>query len=86
MSESITISLNFQERKFIMMLAERGGRVLMRDNAIQHQAANALQSLVLKSCIDIQPTMIIGSREYVLTSIGTNIVDMIKKETSGQLS
>lgn len=79
MSDVITISLNFQERKFLLYLADKAGRVIMRDSSLPKDVLDALAKLKSKECIDIEPTMIIGHKEYILTSIGTNLVTEIKK-------
>jgi hypothetical protein len=80
MNETITIQLNIFERRFLLFLAERGGRLQMENNGLEDNAIKALASLKDKKAIGIEPTLFIGRKEYILTSIGVNLVDMIKKE------
>ncbi len=76
---NITISLNMFERNFLLMLSERGGNQDMDENGLSIPARLELENLKNKGAIDIVP--IVGScmNNYKLTSIGINLVDMIKE-------
>jgi len=77
--ETITISLNVYERRFIGYLADRGGSVIMNKNKFTDNVNKSLASLKDKQIITIEPTIYVGEYQYKLTSIGTNLVDLVRK-------
>jgi DNA-binding HxlR family transcriptional regulator len=80
MNDIITINLNIFERQFLVFLSERGGRADMKSNILSNHVLDALDALQKKGAIS--KTRLIGNEEtyqYNLTSIGTNLVDLIKE-------
>jgi len=82
MSDSITVSLNIFERKFLLLISSRGNEVDMNHNKISPQVIEALEALEKKGAIT--KFQLIGSNksfQYKLTSIGSNLVDLIKAQS-----
>jgi hypothetical protein len=77
--ETITISLNVYERRFIGYLADRGNSVVMTKANFTENVNKALTSLKDKQIITIEPTIYIGEYQYKLTSIGINLVTLVRK-------
>ncbi len=80
MSEAITIPLNILERRFLLELGRRGGRMLMSFGVLTEDVKLRLDSMVKKEVIRIEPSMVIGDKSVELTDIGKNIFVMVMKE------
>jgi predicted transcriptional regulator len=76
---TITINLTLAERAFLIFLSQRGGSQIMLDSAVGLEAMKRLdEGLKKKGAITIEKYGI-GMHSYSLTSIGNNLVDMIKE-------
>lgn len=82
MADMITINLNVFERRFLVELSKHGNRQTMDTRLLKANTIFALIDLEKKGAIRIEPTLELFRSEYVLTSIGINLVDLIKKDTT----
>ena len=78
MSNTITINLNIFERKFLIFLSRQGGVVGLDHYLMKSEVAEALRTLVAKGAITKTSLQGTSKFEYRLTTIGTNLVDLIK--------
>jgi hypothetical protein len=79
-SETITIRLDFNERKFLLEIARRGGEMNMNTRSFSEDVNKSLNSLKDKECISIIDTQVLFEKRYRLTDIGRNLVAMIHKD------
>jgi len=79
----ISISLNIFERKFLLYIASNHNEITLNHRDISLDVVKALKSLESKGAVS--KVLIIGSPNsyiYKLTSIGTNLVDLIKERSN----
>lgn len=78
MTNPITINLNIFERKFLVFLSTQGGVVGLDHERMTNDVSDALKSLIIKGAITRAQLSGTSKYEYKLTTIGTNLVDLIK--------
>ena len=83
-NNTITINLSLFERNFLIYLSERYGESNLNHKGISEDAQKALDRLASKGAVS--RIILIGSPDtyrYTLTSMGTNLVDLIKEQSNG---
>ncbi len=74
----ITINLNIFERRFLLYLSVQGGVVGLDHYLMKSEVSDALKTLISKGAISKVKLQGTSKYEYRLTTIGTNLVDLIK--------
>lgn len=78
MTNTITINLNIFERKFLIFLSFNGGVLGLDHERMTNDVSDALKTLIIKGAITKTQLSGTSKHEYRLTTIGSNLVDLIK--------
>lgn len=79
MADAIKISLSFGERRFLLMLADRGRRVTLNPVNFKPEVKGRILEMKVNGLIEVNPVLFSDSNEYYLTDLGSKIVDDMKR-------
>lgn len=81
LGNGIRITLSFGQRRFLLMLADRGRRVRMTftEKAVGKEALEGVRAMERSALVTIHDLVGSDDKEFVLTDFGSQVVDQMKK-------